>query len=352
MSTDRDKETEESEARFRLHDILPEEVSYVDRAANRRRFLVIKDAKHAGGHQMSDKSAATETKKGPIPTPVKESVLRVLTEVLERGVSLTNMIKEAEETAEQMAEPMPPEFASEMRSIAELLTGALSRYPSPTSMAEKAATPQPAGIGIRLAELAEALGRLSLEVTSTEKASVDELAKMRSFVSDFTTALVAAGDAPPAPASPEPQVAPDDVEKTARLGVRRLAQYKEAVKSLEDAFARFMRILSEVEPSVPEEKRLAESTPQTPDPKPAAEMGNIGGGGDTTDGKAGPKIQQDVPELAELMKRLDTLGTQVAQIASTPMPQGSRPEADVPPVKGGDKERTRRGSRQGGPWVW
>ena len=298
-----------------------------------------------------------ETKQGPIPTPVKEGLLRVLTEVLERGVSLTNMIKETEETQEQMDAPLPAEIGAELKAICELMTGVLSRYPSPVSA--PAETEMAKGSGVKFAELAKQLGAMALEIKSEGTITKDESAKVLSFLSDYQGALhavgaVAAPEAQPSEVATPAPPAEDDVEKR-KLSGGRLVRYKDAIKSLEDAFARFMKILEEVEPaSPPAEKRLEESTPQTPDPKPAAELGNVGGGGSPDDGKAGKKMQEDVPELAELMKRLDTMTARVAELSSTPVPQGSRPEAD-PPGKtagGGTNERNRRGMRQGGPWVW
>jgi hypothetical protein len=363
VATDKEHDgEEEEEAKFRLRDILVEEVSYVDRAANRRRFLVVKNAKKTLGGQTMDENTQTpvaETKQGPIPTPVKEGLLRVLTEVLERGVSLTNMIKEAEETQEQMAEPVPAEIGAEMKALCDLLSGALGRYPSPVS-AEPSETAMAKGAGVRFADLAKQLGAMALEIKSEGTITKDESAKVLSFLSDYQGALHAVGAAAAPEAQPSEVATPappaeDDVEKR-KLSGGRLVRYKDAIKSLEDAFARFMKILEEVEPAAPPpaEKRLEESTPQTPDPKPAAELGNIGSGGSPDDGKAGKKMQEDVPELAELMKRLDTMTARVAELSSTPVPQGSRPEADPPgkPAGGGTNERNRRGMRQGGPWVW
>lgn len=147
------------EAKFRLRDIIVEEVSLVDRAANRRRFLVVKNA---GGKPMSGTAknaaddqqgqggtpesnpngeqsggaagaSAEETQKIALPKPVKEGLMRVLTEGLERLVSLSNMVKEADETDEEMEEPVPAETGKELMMISDLLRGALSKYPSPMS---------------------------------------------------------------------------------------------------------------------------------------------------------------------------------------------------------------------------
>ncbi|MDR7420794.1 MAG: hypothetical protein QN178_18005 [Armatimonadota bacterium] len=70
-----------------------------------------------------------------IPTPVKEAVLRALTEALERLMSVANRVKEAAETADQVDKPLPDEVGSEVRAVAEVLRGVGERYPSPTAKA-------------------------------------------------------------------------------------------------------------------------------------------------------------------------------------------------------------------------
>ena len=70
-----------------------------------------------------------------IPKPVKEAVLRTLTEALERLMSVANRVKEAEETDEKVDAPVPDEVGTEVRAIAVLLNGVGERYPSPTTKA-------------------------------------------------------------------------------------------------------------------------------------------------------------------------------------------------------------------------
>lgn len=152
---------QDPEARFRLRDILVEEVSFVDRAANRRRFLVVK---HRGGTPMGqhankvrkddedpnapgqgagsegedpnagDGAGDADKQDVMLPTSVKEGLLRILTEALERLVSVTNEVKGAEESSDESETPMPEDMGEEIGAIVELLRGALSRYPSPTTM--------------------------------------------------------------------------------------------------------------------------------------------------------------------------------------------------------------------------
>lgn len=70
-----------------------------------------------------------------IPTPVKEAVLRALTEALERLMSVANRVKEAAETADQVETPLPDEVGAEVRAVAEVLRSVGERYPSPTAKA-------------------------------------------------------------------------------------------------------------------------------------------------------------------------------------------------------------------------
>lgn len=118
-----------SGARFRLKDILVEEVSFVDRAANKRRFLVVKH-----GDSMAEQKESVA--KVELPKPVKSVMMRMLTEALERLVSVVNAVKDAEETDAELETPVPAEIGNEIEWIANALLGCLEKYPSPTSKAQ------------------------------------------------------------------------------------------------------------------------------------------------------------------------------------------------------------------------
>jgi hypothetical protein len=213
---------DEDEGMHRLRDMVVEEVSLVDRAANKRRFLIVKrsdemadddkdgtelkpdgrggltaggvekakkkpGARAAGDEPMDeekrkkpgaededaakarrragsedddedtekarkpkdddedeaedddedgeddDKKKARKAEHLTLPKPVKEAVLRALTEALERLMSVANQVKEAHETEEQMDAPVPDEVGAEVRAIAEVLRGVGERYPSPAA---------------------------------------------------------------------------------------------------------------------------------------------------------------------------------------------------------------------------
>lgn len=182
---------DEADGVHRLRDILVEEVSLVDRAANKRRFLVVKrsgdmadesnadtdvekakkkpaaaasetedeqkrkkpangddeadDAEKARKPPSDDEDDDEETEKAKkppeeeeetddaektpkrkqalaIPPPVKEAMLRMLTEALERLMALANRIKEATASEGDDAEAgVPEDIGAELAAIAELL---------------------------------------------------------------------------------------------------------------------------------------------------------------------------------------------------------------------------------------
>lgn len=173
---------DEMDGVHRLRDILVEEVSLVDRAANQRRFLVVKrsedmadenkpaedeieKAKKKPAEEDGDEDA-TEKAKEPadesdddeeadettkvrgaskdsveedeedpagkkkqqkkadlvIPAPVKQALLSTLTEALERLMALAKTIKEASE-GDRDSGKMPEDVGTELEAIADMLWG-------------------------------------------------------------------------------------------------------------------------------------------------------------------------------------------------------------------------------------
>jgi hypothetical protein len=224
----------------RLRDIVVEEVSLVDRAANQRRFLVVKRSAEMAGENTAtadtkpetpdaiakakkkpaeatgdetvdeakakkkpvddeaDEDAATEkarasakeeeddadddqdkpTKKARkqdlvLAAPVKEALLRVLTDVLERLMALANTIKEAEEPEEGDGGEMPKEVTTELETVADMLYDANKR---------KRAKADVAKAGARMA-----------------KDRLDRFQKALSLLADILKELTGTIDAPPAP---------------------------------------------------------------------------------------------------------------------------------------------------------
>lgn len=202
------------EAKFRLRDILVEEVSFVDRAANRRRFLIVKqrggnmDPTRTATNEVAETTLAADVSavvKVDLPGPVKEGLLRIVTEALERLVSVSNMVKEAGETSESSAEPVPVELAEEITAISDLLRGALSRYPSPMSKTaekvDKADGPVSQGL-MEVSETAMSLAASAAESDELDAATLSQVralaAKLNALAEKYPqpTAGAAPSDAP------------------------------------------------------------------------------------------------------------------------------------------------------------
>lgn len=132
---------DDDDEKHRLHDIRVDEVSPVDRAANRRRFLIIKRSEDMGDSPevVKDKDGNLITNDGAdkanisIPGPVKEAVTRSATEALNRLQSFVNMVKTATATEEQSKTPLPAKLGGELKAISGLLGGIGEKYPSPMS---------------------------------------------------------------------------------------------------------------------------------------------------------------------------------------------------------------------------
>jgi len=168
MSQTDEHERDKDRKVHQLLDIIAEEVSDVDRAANRHSYLVVKrrtdmntteqigaevvedddgtltaidkakdndrdgdeEAKAAG---RSDDEEEESKQALVIPGRVKQALLRATTEALERLTSVAGAIKGAEETDEKLDKPTPDSVARELRAVSQLLAGALERYPSPVA---------------------------------------------------------------------------------------------------------------------------------------------------------------------------------------------------------------------------
>jgi hypothetical protein len=232
------RKDEEADGVHRLRDIVVEEVSLVDRAANQRRFLVVKrsadmaDENTATADTKPDSPKAIEkAKKKPAATaaedaadqekakkkpadegddaddtakarastkdddeeedgedeptkkarkqdlvlapPVKGALLRVLTDALERLMTLANTIKEAAEPEEGGGGEMPEDVSAELEAIADLLWGAKKSKRTKADVAKA---------GARMA-----------------KDRLDRFQKALSLLADILKELTDTKEAPPAP---------------------------------------------------------------------------------------------------------------------------------------------------------
>jgi len=119
-------------------------------AANRRKFLVVKSE----GVDVEDQ----QTNDAPpvLASTVKESILRVLTDALERLVAAVELVKTAEETAAEGAEILPESISRAVDEVAALLSGATARYAAPMDKDENDTSKALRAIADSAGELAEA----------------------------------------------------------------------------------------------------------------------------------------------------------------------------------------------------
>lgn len=382
---------DEDEAAFRLHDILVEEVSIVDRAANRRRFLVVKQrggsvdninkAEEVGQPATSPEGSSAEgSGSAGMPSTVKEGILRILTEVLERTVSVANMVKDSEETTAASDAPLDNALGVEIKAIADLLGSVISRYPSPVAKAEGV-------VATTLAAIGEQALELSKQAAQEDSLASDCITKIRQLAIALNT-LVEKYPSPTSGAevakveenvmeetpvaleqkAEETQASPPDAPVVASLSalgtefadkmkvlasvIQRIAEAPdpEALAALqvemcgvtkallpesanaEEPTAAQTLLVDQLTKVVEELKRRVDALTTTAEKRamvdqpipPAVESGvlpNVGVG-PTGDDPA----SKGEGVLASVMKRLDALVSTVEKIASTPQIPASRPE--------------------------
>lgn len=120
----------------RLLDILTQEVSIVNRAANKREWLVRKGSEGMDPtvNETEETREEDETVDAPVekqmsmPGPVKAAVLQAAEGIAARMMKLHEALKAA---TEEDGAPVPPMVHAEMKAFATNLQGLLSRYPSP-----------------------------------------------------------------------------------------------------------------------------------------------------------------------------------------------------------------------------
>lgn len=166
--------------RHRLHDIRVGEVSVVDRAANRRKWLVVKregDMADQLGDEVEVDADGTATavfdedepvevvtlskdddtvddfgrdpadvsperKQQAIPSPVKDAVSKIVRSAVERLMSIAQALRGAKTTDAKTPTPLPASIGRGLRAVAAELQGATQRYPSPTAKAQHEKCPE------------------------------------------------------------------------------------------------------------------------------------------------------------------------------------------------------------------
>ena len=152
----------------RLHDILVQEVSLVDRAANKQKFLLLKrDAdmanKTTGAEVVSDESGnlttIVDTDKDDslsIQNDDKTEILQVATKALALVTKASEMIKAEED--DSTAEGIPADIAKELSTARDILFAISEKHSSVDDAAKKGIAPTDKAQTVRMAK--ESLERL------------------------------------------------------------------------------------------------------------------------------------------------------------------------------------------------
>lgn len=302
--------TEEEDRIFRLHDMLVQEVSLVDRAANQRKFLLLKreessmpapteltpdgnggfvsvetgvakdevtpeaDAQAGGdgdGEQTKDGEGDASVSKIEIDATVKQDVLRMLTEALESLMAIGQAVNEADEGGPEGA--LPVELVDGLKSVGGLLGGIAERY---TGEVSEESSEDDAGDGAPAAESEEQVAARDNE--ATEKGEDDVL-----------KALAHAANV----------LKPVQTAKAGRkMSKTRLDKLRETVRALNE-------LLADVDPE-PAEQATAKG------PGKKKPMGTK-----ADDGSTKKDAPAEVSKIAELQKSLDSLQATVKKDRAT-----------------------------------
>lgn len=151
---ERDENGSDGDGIMRLLGMVVQEVSLVDRAANKRKFLIVKrdetmttqtDVRKDGnsGEPSQPGSAAPPAAKlPPMQAQVKDSLLAALTSACEKLMSIANGVKEADVSDQASTPAVPDSVTGELGEVASMLQGLQSQYG-----AAAAAAPSDAGTG-------------------------------------------------------------------------------------------------------------------------------------------------------------------------------------------------------------
>lgn len=259
---------EDGADQHRLLDMLVDEVSFVDRGANKRMFLIRKrgnameknDAAAAAEEAAKAAQAAPPPAADKPPEPAKPPaadaapppgdqppVLKLVTDSLQRMLTLANHVKQATDSGEMMDGEVPDSINSELAEIAGMLSGASAQEPDQITASADAPTekkfgdlkmsPQTkmASLGgltlamDRLAKCGETIkaGNASAEIVKNELPIFAEIAKyMQTFFKKNAPAA-----APPLTIVPQTTLAvePVSVEKRgAKVAKKRLEAFMKA----------------------------------------------------------------------------------------------------------------------------
>lgn len=140
MATETQKGTEETtDGVHRLMGMSVHEVSLVDRAANKRHFLIVKRDEMSEQTQTTETGAPAATKdesggageataKAGMQAQVKDELLAALTSACERLVTVAQSVKDSEVSDAPVEPAVPTEIVGAIGEVAEMLKGLASQY--------------------------------------------------------------------------------------------------------------------------------------------------------------------------------------------------------------------------------
>ena len=220
---------------FDLKDIQTKEVSLVDRAANKRKFLLVKRKEGTMGGQSQGLGLEELRGQAEIPPPVLAAVIKMTQSAIEKLISLASDLEGMQKSGDDSADtkkqegekgtPLPEDIAKEFRAIMAILESVLQKYPS---AAQKKDTNQDGkGDGhLENEELVKSLKELTEKLTGLNK-KVEDLEKK-------------AAEVPPPPpvVLPTPVVKGDqgttDTKDEKEIITKALADSKEDIKKMLD----------------------------------------------------------------------------------------------------------------------
>jgi len=140
----------------RLLGMVVQEVSLVDRAANKRKFLIMKRDPMATANVKKDDTAGAPAMPGGDNQPsaeklpamqaqVKDALLAALTAAGEKLVNLATAVREADVSDAQVDPPVAASVTGEIGEIASMLQGLASQYGGAATAGDGKAAAPPAG---------------------------------------------------------------------------------------------------------------------------------------------------------------------------------------------------------------
>jgi hypothetical protein len=263
-------------AKFRLKDIEVEEVSIVDRAANRRKFLVVKR-----GSAMSD-----EIKKVEEQAP---TVLQALSDGLGKLVGIVERVKQAMETTPEVEKSLDSSLASELHLVGTSLLK-VAEIPVDTSKAEGVLTQTLRSVAETAMSIAQSVAE-SAQLKPSDLEGVKALAaKLMSVCESYPSPVTQGEDA--------------ELEKAEGILSRTLRQVSEQAMSLAQSVGESTELKSDDLDAV---KAISDKLKSVIDkyPSPVAHSETV------VEEKSEPEMPVEEPTLPEPVA-LSSVGTEAA----------------------------------------